>query len=261
MFCTGCGTANPDTATFCNNCGKALAATPAAAPPAAPSPAPARPAYTGPPESSGKATGSLILGILGMLLSWVLIGIPMAIAAIILGHMSYSQIKHSAGRLTGEGKALTGLILGYLSVVSIPFVLIVAAIAIPNLLRARIAANEASAVGSIRSISVAEISYQAAYNQGFTCDLAALDGAGQGQPDAAHAQLIDSTLGAGTKTGYRFALSGCEGSPAEHYKLVAEPVSQGQTGTRTFCSDESGVIRYVKDGSGEECLASGQPLE
>lgn len=261
MFCTGCGTANPDTATFCNKCGKALAATPTAIPPAAPPPAPARPAYTGPPESSGKATGSLILGILGLLLSWVLIGVPMAIAAIVLGHMSYSQIKHSAGRLTGEGKALTGLILGYLSVVSIPFVLIVAAIAIPNLLRARIAANEASAVGAIRTINVAEASYQAAYSQGFTCDLAALDGTGQGQADATHAQFIDSTLAAGTKSGYRFALSDCEGSPAEHYKVVADPVSQGQTGTRTFCSDESGVVRSVNNGSGEECLANGQPLD
>ena len=73
-------------------------------------------------------------------------GIP----AIILGHISLSRIKKSMGRLKGEGMALTGLILGY---ISLPFILIIAAIAIPNLLRAKISANEAAAASTVAPLT------------------------------------------------------------------------------------------------------------
>ena len=98
-------------------------------------------AYTGPTETSGKAIGSLICGLLFFFF-------PVAIVAIILGHISLSEIRRAGGRLTGRGLAIGGLVLGYAGVSFIP-VLIIAAIAIPNLLRAKMAANEASAIGSL----------------------------------------------------------------------------------------------------------------
>lgn len=87
-------------------------------------------------HTSGKAIASLICGIFFFIL-------PAAIVAVILGHLSCSEIGKSLGRIRGRGLALAGLILGYFGVAFIPFILIIAAIAIPNLLRARIAANEA----------------------------------------------------------------------------------------------------------------------
>src|SRR5262249_32129647 len=95
-------------------------------------------AYLGPATTSGKAIGSLVCGIISVF--------PFCLVAIILGHLSLSEIRKSAGRLKGDGMAIAGLVLGYLGIVAIPIILIVAAIAIPNLLRARQAANEASAV-------------------------------------------------------------------------------------------------------------------
>ena len=116
-------------------------------------------------KTDDMAIVSLILGILSMLMFSIFAGIP----AVILGHKSRGRIKRSMGALTGDGIALAGLIMGYLSFLAIPFVLIIAAIAIPNLLRARIAANEASAIGSVRTINVAQVSYATNHQEeGFT---------------------------------------------------------------------------------------------
>ena len=135
MFCEKCGAAIQDGSLFCNQCGRAVTAAPGQQG-AAPTP-PAR--YVGDGETSGKALASLVTGIFGLLL------FPIAIAAIILGHMSRSEIRKSNGRLKGDGMATAGLVMGYGAFALIPFILIIAAIAIPNLLRARIAANESSA--------------------------------------------------------------------------------------------------------------------
>ncbi|MGH9555925.1 MAG: DUF4190 domain-containing protein [Terriglobales bacterium] len=220
--------------------------------------APAQPAYTGPQENSGKAIASLILGAFSMLFGILLIP---GILAVVFGHMALSQIKRSAGRLKGEGMAIAGLVMGYLGFVMIPAILIIAAIAIPNLLRSRIAANEASAVGSIRTINVAEVTYAVSYPAvGFTCSLMELNGPGQ-PPSEKSAELIDNVLASGQKSGYRFTLSNCSGSLPTTYQVTAEPTVRGQTGQRTFCSDQSGIIRFSSTGSGEECLSSGEPLQ
>src|SRR6185503_4659346 len=108
------------------------------------------------PRNDGKAIVSLICGVLSMTPFWILAGIP----AIILGHISRSAIRNSMGRLKGEGMALAGLILGYISVAAIPVVLIIATIAIPSLLRARQAANESAAVANLRTINTAEVTYK-----------------------------------------------------------------------------------------------------
>ena len=156
--------------------------------------------------------------------------------------------------------AIAGLVMGYLSFLMIPVFLIIAAIAIPNLLRSRIAANESSAVGSIRTINTAQITYASTYTAvGYTCSLMDLDG---GEPyTEKSAGLIDGVLASGQRSGYRFTLSNCSGSPVEAYQVVAEPVAVGQSGVRAFCSDQTGVIRFTSDGSGATCLDSGQPLQ
>ncbi len=99
------------------------------------------------------AIASLVFGLMFLFF-------PLSIVAIVFGHISLSQIKKSAGRLGGKGLAIAGLVLGYFGIAVIPLVLIIAAIAIPNLLRARIAANEAATVDAVRRISAAQVSYQ-----------------------------------------------------------------------------------------------------
>jgi type IV pilus assembly protein PilA len=129
----------------------------------------------------------------------------------------------------------------------VAIILIIAAIAIPNLIRSRIAANEASAVGSLRTLNTAEITYQSTYpNVGFTCTLSYLGGSSSGTPGSSAAGLIDSNLSSGIKSGYSFGLSGCTtaGSIYVSYSSDAAPVVKNTTGNRYFCSNQSGVISY-----------------
>jgi type IV pilus assembly protein PilA len=222
----------------------------------------AAPMYTGPPESSGKALASLICGIFFFVF-------PSAIAAIILGHISLSDIRKSAGRLTGHGMAVTGLVLGYLGVAVIPFVLIVAAIAIPNLLRARMVANEASAVGSLRTIDTAARTYASLYSNGYPPSLEAMAGPTGASSTCDHSELIGTTLAAGIRSGYVFIYTvrgkdggqrilflsddavakGCTIPGGAAYTVTADPVTRGTTGQRSWFTDQTGVIRYEVDGS------------
>lgn len=126
----------------------------------------------------------------------------------------------------------------------VAIILIIASIAIPNLLRARISANETSAVGSIRAINSAMISYMSAFpTVGYPATLAALGGTSCAPPSPAGACLIDSQLASGTKTGYTFTLSGVSGSPGSTYQIVGAPTVANQTGVRYFCSFADGVVR------------------
>ena len=125
----------------------------------------------------------------------------------------------------------------------VAIILIIAAIAIPNLLRSRIAANEASAVGSIRTINTSEVTYATTYNTVGFATLANLGGAGG---TATGAGLIDSVLASGSKSGYVFAVTtggaAATGGPATMYSVNGDP-QNSQTGQRHFYSDQSGVIR------------------
>ena len=133
--------------------------------------------------------------------------------------------------------------------------LVAAAIAIPNLLRSRIAANEASAVGMMRTVNTAQVTYAAIYpERGYAPDLATLGPApaGGGAESADHAGLIDATLGnasctAGswcTKSGFRFSLTSvCKQQPCDEFVAVGTPVASN-TGGRNFCSTSDGVIRF-----------------
>ncbi len=126
----------------------------------------------------------------------------------------------------------------------VAIILIIAAIAIPNLLRARIAANESSAVASIRTLNTAQISYNSAYpTVGFAGTLGALAGTACAPPTSAGACLIDTQLASGSKSGYSFALSGVSGTPASTYQVIATPLAVNQSGTRYFCSFADAVVR------------------
>src|SRR5277367_3433053 len=89
----------------------------------------------------------------------------------------------------------------------VAIILIIAAIAIPNLLRSRMAANEASAVGSIRTINTAAISYNSTYGNGFPPSLSAVGTTGTAAVSCTNAELIDSVLTGGAKSGYNFTLA------------------------------------------------------
>jgi len=126
----------------------------------------------------------------------------------------------------------------------VAIILIIASIAIPNLLRARMSANEASAVGAIKTINTAQISYISAYpTAGYAATLGALGGTACSPPNPASACLIDTQLASGSKSGYTFTIAGVSGSPAATYEVVAAPTVPNKTGTRYFCSFADGVIR------------------
>jgi type IV pilus assembly protein PilA len=130
----------------------------------------------------------------------------------------------------------------------VAIILIIAAIAIPNLLRSRMAANEASAVGSLRTINTAEVTYSTTYPSIGFANLVSLGGtaatcAAATGATSTGACLIDNVLAAtATKSGYLFAATAA-GSPAVTYTSNASPQAPGQSGQRYFCSDQSGVIR------------------
>jgi type IV pilus assembly protein PilA len=132
----------------------------------------------------------------------------------------------------------------------VAIILIIAAIAIPNLLRARMAANEASAVASIRTVNTAMVTYDSSYpDVGFAASLAVLGGVAPCTPSSTTACLIDSVLAAGVKSGYNFAATGAGGPPAVQYYVTATPVTLNQTGTMSFCSFEDAVVRVDPTGA------------
>jgi type IV pilus assembly protein PilA len=138
----------------------------------------------------------------------------------------------------------------------VAIILIIAAIAIPNLLRARIAANESSAASIVRTLNTAEVSYITAYpSAGYAAAIANLGGAAAAcatGPDSTNACLIDDTLattGPSTgKSGYKFDAAGQGGAPATGYLASATPLAVGSSGVNSFCSQEDAVVR--KDSTG-----------
>ena len=130
----------------------------------------------------------------------------------------------------------------------VAIILIIAAIAIPNMLRARMQANEASAVASIHAINTAEISYSSAFpTVGFSRTLANLGDGGTSPCPATSAAscYIDSVLSSGTKTGYVFTyVQDTSSTPSLGYTLNADPSNRGVTGQRSFFSSSSNITRY-----------------
>jgi type IV pilus assembly protein PilA len=150
--------------------------------------------------------------------------------------------------------ALIVILLAVGAVVLVPIVLIVAAIAIPNLLRARIAANEASAVRSVRVINTAAVTYQAQFNH-YPEGLASMGSPVAGVSPEYGAGLIDNTLASGKKSGYVFQYQGIDtkhSGTLDDYEVTACPQVMGSSGRRCFYSDSSGVIRYSSSGHADK---------
>jgi len=130
-------------------------------------------------------------------------------------------------------------------------ILIIAAIAIPNFVRSKIAANEASAVQSLRTITTAEFLYSVTYGISFTPDLPSLSGT-TATPDPSHAELIDEVLASGAKSGYQFSYTPGATDAQGHvatYSVNANPVVPGSTGQRYFYTDQTCVIRWNASGA------------
>ena len=130
----------------------------------------------------------------------------------------------------------------------VAIILIIAAIAIPNLLRARIAANESSAAASLRTLNTAEITYAGFYPAvGFPLTLGVLGGASPCVPNIATACLLDATLTAGIKSGYNFTAKGVLPVAGANTEFVSNaiPLTLYATGVKGFCGTEDNTIRYV----------------
>jgi type IV pilus assembly protein PilA len=151
----------------------------------------------------------------------------------------------------------------------VAIILIIAAIAIPNLIRSRMAANEASAVGSVRTMNTAAIEYNSTYGNGFPATITQIGTTGTAPVSCDNAELIDSVLTSKVKSGYNFDVlagavpasatppTGCSASGnSDGYGVVAWPVSLGTTGQRSFCSDASGVIRFDPTGAEAKLTAA-----
>ena len=121
----------------------------------------------------------------------------------------------------------------------VAIIAIIAAIAIPNLLRSRIAANEAAAIGALRTLSSAQENYRNNSGTNLYGTLAELSGATP--------PYIDSALGGGVSRGYTVAIVGVP--DADSWSATAVPTTVGTSGNRGFFIDESGVIRYTTDGT------------
>ena len=176
--------------------------------------------------------------------------------------------REAASKLLNQAQPMTNMTTGYADETSIRFTtnssattnvsvaLVVAAVAIPNLLRSKVAANDAAASGSLRTINTAQITYETMYpKKGYAASLAVL---GPGlkadceTPSETHACLLDEKLGGATctsgtwcfKNGYKFSVrSVCTAAHCSGYTATATPVTEGNTGSKSFCTTTDAVIR------------------
>ena len=152
----------------------------------------------------------------------------------------------------------------------VAIILIISAIAIPNLLRSKMAANESSAISSMRTLNTGEITYAAIYpNSGFSPDMVSLGGSSafcnSGAANTTAACIVDDVLAKAitpttAKSGYYFTYgaTATSGTVATAYTIAAAPVNAGSTGQRYFFTDQSGIIRY---GLTSAATSSSSPIQ
>ena len=140
-------------------------------------------------------------------------------------------------------------------------ILIIAALAIPNLLRARMSANESAAVSALRTLATQEANYDAGWGPGFSPSLAVMGPPPSGSvASAAHADLVDQVMASGLRGGYQFLytpLIPSGGTTPTGYTVNANPISPGITGDWFFYLDQSNVIRQNQ---GSPASVSSTPL-
>jgi type IV pilus assembly protein PilA len=136
----------------------------------------------------------------------------------------------------------------------VAIILIIAAIAIPNLLRARMSANDSAAASTIRTINTAQVTYSTSYvTAGYAVSFTTLGPGGTAcaAPASTGACLIDNVIGCAaatcTKSGYRyFIINAVAGPPAADYTVSATPLGNNATGTMNLCSNADAVVRFNK---------------
>jgi type IV pilus assembly protein PilA len=218
-----------------------------------------------PPPRQGLAIASLVIGILSLpTLGCLGIG---ALLGVVLGIVALMRANREPHVYGGTGFAIGGIAASALSLlVAIPLGGIVAAIAIPSLLRARVSANEAATIGDIRTVISAEAAYQGA-SGGYYGPLECLPAPADCIPGYAGPTFLDPALASATvKSGYRrtfvagpaaaVTIGGPPTPPRslESFAYVAVPENRGQTGVRGFCGDSSGRICATTDGSAPEVV-------
>ncbi len=136
----------------------------------------------------------------------------------------------------------------------VTIILIISAIAIPNLVRNKIQANETAAVGAMRALTESALLYSNSYG-GFPHALSDLGPASGGTvASSAAADLIDSVLASGIKSGYKFMYVAGPSDPGgnvQSYTITATPVTPGSSGQRSFFTDQSGTIRNTASGTAD----------
>ena len=217
-----------------------------------PAPAPVYNSYEQSDQQEGPKTGlavaALVLGIIGFFTAGLL-GIG-AVIGIILASLAMSRIKRDPWQYGGRGMAIAALVLNIVSLVSFVPMGIIAAIAIPNLLASRRAANEGSAMATLRTLASAETTYQATMGEGKYGTLRELAAGG----------LIDAKLATGTKNGYNFTIElTTTDLNYPGFAVVGVPITYQSTGTRSFYVDETGVIR-AGDNSGRPSSKDDPPV-
>jgi type IV pilus assembly protein PilA len=242
LTCPRCQMANPPGTPICESCGFALRR--------------ARVAAGG--QSKGLAVASLVLGILSLFtFAGLLIG---AILGTVLGIVALVKANGSPETHGGKGLAIAGIATSVLSFLAIPVIGIIAAIAIPSLLRARVSANESMAIGDIRTVISAQAAYQSS-NAGQYDTLECLAAPSRCIPSYPPngPTFIDSQLTLAEKSGYRHSFhpgpasaagrgTGYSPSSITAYAYVAEPIQVNQTGVRAFCGDDTGNVCQSTDG-------------
>ena len=134
----------------------------------------------------------------------------------------------------------------------IAVILVIAGIAIPQLLRSKMVTNESAAASALRSICTVEVTYESTYNLGYSPNLASLGPPAPGNlPTANNADFIDSVLASGIRNGYNFVYVPIDtrgtGKP-DAFTVNANPLSPGQTGEKYFYADQTNVIRWKLGG-------------
>jgi type IV pilus assembly protein PilA len=204
------------------------------------------PADDGKPKRKGVAVVSMFCGLLALpvmiagALAAISLGAPAAILgsvaglvltilALALGIAATVRVNKNPAEFGGKGMAVAGIVLGCLLLVSVVPVGVIASIAIPNLLAARRASNEAAAIGTLRRIASAQATYlSTAGDEGY----ASLE-------ELVSNDLVERQLAAGTKHGYRFEVE----AAGDSFVATATPVEYPNSGTRSFYVAEDGVVR------------------
>jgi hypothetical protein len=178
--------------------------------------------------------------------------ILLALFSIPLGHIALWRITRSARQIRGKPFAIAGLCLGY----GLVFLLYSS----PLSHHSRVATNESSAIGTIRTLNLAEAKFAGhGDNSRYACSLSELTATLRSNSTWEESSL-DDFVNTGTQSGYVYQLS-CEVGSEKGYSLIAVPEKLGSSGMRSFCSDRTGVIRYSNNGESKPCEQQGKPLE